>query len=73
MRKYILFIILFLSQTILFAQEDVEMADTLRSEGKIYVVVAILALILIGLIGYLILIDRKVGRLEKQLKEKGNS
>ncbi|HEY5690289.1 MAG TPA: CcmD family protein [Cyclobacteriaceae bacterium] len=73
MRKYILIIILFLSQTILFAQEDVEMADTLRSEGKIYVVVAILALILIGLIGYLILIDRKVGRLEKQLKEKGNS
>ena len=49
-----------------FAQE-VEMADTLRSEGKIYVVVTILLIILIGLIGYLVLIDRKVTRLEKKL------
>ena len=50
-----------------FAQ-DVEMADTLRSEGKIYVVVTILLIILIGLIGYLVMIDRKVTRLEKKLE-----
>ncbi len=52
-----------------FSQE-VEMADTMRSEGKIYVVVAILALILAGLIGYLVTIDRKATRLERKLDEK---
>jgi CcmD family protein len=45
------------------------MADTMRSEGKIYVVVAILTVILVGLIGYLILLDRKVNRLERKLDE----
>lgn len=47
------------------AQQDVEMADTMRSEGKIYVVVAIALLILFGLFAYLFLLDRKVGRIEK--------
>ena len=47
--------------------QDAEMADTMRSEGKIYVVVAILLVILIGLVAYLIAIDRKVTRLEKRL------
>ena len=47
-----------------------EMADTMRSEGKIYVVVAILLIIFIGLIGYLVMLDRKVSRIEKKLTEK---
>ncbi len=51
-----------------YAQE-VEMADTLRSDGKIYVVVTILVVILAGLIAYLVTIDRKVSRLEKKLHE----
>lgn len=69
MRKYLFVILFFLSQHVVLAQE-VQMADTLRSEGKIYVVVLILVLILTGLIGYLILMDRKVSRLEKRLSEK---
>lgn len=48
-------------------QDVVEMADVMRSEGKIYVVVAILTTILAGLIIYLVMIDRKVTRLEKNL------
>lgn len=52
----------------LFAQE-VEMADSLRASGKIYVVVAIVLVILLGLIGYVISIDRKVSRLEKRIPE----
>ncbi|MFW5761931.1 MAG: CcmD family protein [Cyclobacteriaceae bacterium] len=47
----------------------VEMADTMRSEGKIYVVVAILTTILAGLIIYLVMIDRKVNKLEKNLDQ----
>lgn len=50
--------------------QEVEMADTLRSEGKIYVVVVILLIVLSGLIGYLVMIDRKANRLEKKLDER---
>lgn len=50
--------------------QNVEMADTLRSEGKIYVVVAIILVILGGLIGFVALMDRKVSRLEKRIEKK---
>lgn len=49
-----------------YSNQEVEMADTFRSEGKIYVVVTIVSIILIGLIGYTISIDRKLTRLEKE-------
>jgi uncharacterized membrane protein len=59
--------ILFSSLSALSQQtNEVEMADTLRSNGKIYVVVAVLLIILIGLIIFLIRIDRKVSKLEKK-------
>ena len=49
--------------------QEVEMADKLRADGKIYVLVAIVLVILVGLISYLVLIDRKTSRLEKRLDE----
>lgn len=52
------------------AQSDVPMADGLRAEGKIYVVVAIILIVLTGLIVYLFLMDRKVKKLEDLLAEK---
>jgi hypothetical protein len=42
-----------------------DMANTMRSNGKIYVVVAVLVIILLGLFIYLIRLDRKIGKLEK--------
>ncbi|MCJ8167467.1 hypothetical protein MKJ04_21680 [Pontibacter sp. E15-1] len=51
------------------AQPDVEMADTLRQDGKIYVVVVVLLTVLGGVLVYLISLDRKVSKLEKQLKD----
>jgi CcmD family protein len=57
---------LFVAAQSVYAQEKVEMADGLRSNGKIYVVVAVLAVIFIGLLLFLINIDRKVSRLEKE-------
>ena len=47
-----------------------EMADTFRAEGKIYVVVAIILIVLAGLITYLFLLDRKISRLEKMIHVK---
>lgn len=55
---------------ILLNAQPVEMADTMRSEGKIYVVVAILLVIFVGLISYLVFLDRKITRIEKKLPEK---
>jgi hypothetical protein len=48
-----------------YPDRKVSMADTMRSNGKIFVVVAILVIILLGLVLYLVRIDRKIGRLEK--------
>ena len=42
------------------------MADTMRANGKIYVVVAVLATVFVGIVVYLVMLDRKVTRLEKQ-------
>ena len=44
------------------------MADDLRASGKIYVVVAVVVVIVAGLLAYLISLDRKVSRLEKEIK-----
>lgn len=53
-----------------FAQtEQPEMADVMRSNGKIYVVVAVCLIILFGLIGYVIRIDRNLSKLENQSKD----
>lgn len=48
------------------AQENQpDMADMMRSNGKIYVVVAVCLTILIGLFIYVFLLDRKISRIEK--------
>jgi len=60
----LLFIICCLcSSTLLFAQEKTE--EVMRSNGKIYVVVAVCLTILIGLIVYVFLVDRKISKIEK--------
>jgi len=41
-------------------------ADVMRSNGKIYVVIMVLATIFAGIIAYLIYLDRKISRLEKE-------
>ncbi len=65
-----IFLYCLLSGAVCFAQsvaEDTkpEMAVGLRSDGKIYVVVAVVVLILTGMFIYLLSLDRKISRLEK--------
>ncbi len=45
------------------------MADTFRSEGKIYVVVGVVVLIFAVLFAYLISLDLKLKKLEKENKK----
>lgn len=55
----------------IFAQDNhVDMADTLRADGKIFVVVAVLCIVFAGIIGYLIAIDFKINRAIENQKKK---
>jgi len=46
--------------------QEIAMADEMRSNGKIFVVVGVIALVFIGVVGYLIHLDQKVKKLEKE-------
>jgi len=48
--------------------EEVEMADKFRADGKIYVVVSVVAILFAGLLVYLISLDRKVRKMEDELE-----
>lgn len=67
MRKIIALLTLLIISFGTFAQvEQPQMADTMRSNGKIYVVVAVCLVILVGLIGYVFRIDRRLSKLEQK-------
>ncbi|MVM38190.1 CcmD family protein [Spirosoma sp. HMF3257] len=73
--KISLVALLLFSQT-LFAHQPVsngvDMADQLRADGKIWVVVAVVAAVFAGIIIYLVRLDRQIGKLEKEVKEKSS-
>lgn len=48
------------------AQDNITIENKMRSDGKIYVVMAVCLTILIGFIVYVISIDRKIKKIEKQ-------
>lgn len=65
MKRLACLLLLLISSFGAFAQ-DVEMADTLRSSGKIYVVVGTVVIVFVGLAIYLFTIDKRLSRLEKE-------
>ncbi|PWU03270.1 MAG: CcmD family protein [Bacteroidetes bacterium] len=69
-----LFVVVLISSINGFAQgpegyKPVDMADGMRSNGKIYVVVAVLGIIMLGLLLFLTSMDRKLKKLEKENKK----
>lgn len=69
MKKIVSLFLSLLVCFIAFAQdntEQAEMADALRSNGKIYVVVAVVVVILLGLFIYLWRLDRRISKIEKE-------
>jgi K+-transporting ATPase A subunit len=67
MKKIFFSLILMMAALKLFAQDNgVEMADSLRSDGKIYVVVICIVIILVGLLAYLFSIDKRLKKIEKE-------
>lgn len=50
-----------------YSNNSVEMADQMRADGKIYVLVGIITIIFIGITVYLVNTDRKISKLEKNI------
>lgn len=71
--KFLALLLLLLSPLEILSQGNnaVEMADALRANGKIYVVVLGLVIILTGVIVFLIIVDRKIFKLEKRMENNG--
>lgn len=65
-RLFLLLPALLLSVLCMAQDKPVEMADSMRSNGRIYVVVAVALSIMAGLILYVFRLDRKMSRLEKE-------
>lgn len=49
-----------------------EMADALRAEGKIYVVVLVVAILFTFFLGYLVVADRQLKKVEKEVENLKN-
>ncbi len=54
------------SQVALAQTPSTKMADQMRSDGRIYVVIAVLLTILAGLVLYLVRLEKKITTLEKE-------
>jgi hypothetical protein len=52
-----------------YQNNHVEMADLMRKDGKIWVLVGIIGIVLGGLLVYVAMADRKISALEKEIKE----
>ncbi len=65
-RLFVTAILSVLVSMVALAQENATDTGLMRSNGKIFVVMAVVLTILIGLFAYLINIDKKINRLEKE-------
>ncbi len=73
-KKNILLLFAFLSSVLAFSQgpaaeQQVDMADAFYSEGKVYIVVVVVSIVVLGILLYLFTLDRKLSRIEKELKK----
>jgi CcmD family protein len=68
MKANVFSLLFILTSFIANAQADIEMADQFRADGKIYVVIAVVSIILAGFFVYLFRLDRKITNLENRLK-----
>ena len=70
MNKKILFCLMALLAFQANAQEGPQMADSFRENGKIYVVISVIGIIFIALAAFLVYLERKLNKLEKEIKNK---
>ena len=68
-KKIITFLFLF-ATVFAKAQSEAqpEMADAFRADGKIYVVITVIGMIFLALVVFLVILERKLKKLENKLK-----
>lgn len=69
MLRFLPLLTLLLGSQSVMAQQPVEMADQLRADGKIWVVVAVIAIVFVGIVVYLVRLDSKIGKLEREVND----
>jgi hypothetical protein len=52
------------------AEAQIEMADGFRADGKIYIVITVVLLVLLGIFTYLFMLEKKLAKIEKELNKK---
>lgn len=72
LKSVFLLLSFFLTSVSFAGMQEVEMADQFRAEGKIYIVVAVILIILAGLFAYLILSDNRLKKLEQEIDSEIN-
>lgn len=72
MSKRVLSFIFILLSLVSNSQEATspQMADVMRENGKIYIVISVIGLIFLALVLFLVVIERRVKKLEEDLKNK---
>lgn len=74
MTKKILILVSFFISLVSSAQETIvdgpQMADAFRADGKIYIVISVIAIIFLSIVVFLIAIERKLKKLENQIERK---
>ena len=66
------FILVATAQNVWAKTSETDFIDLMRSGGKIYVVYLLLGVIVTGILIYLVMLERKVARLEKQIPGKSS-
>ena len=71
--KYLLTLLFIIISTLVMAQDanSVEMADAFRAHGKIYIVLSVVLILIVGLFAYLIRLETKISELEKDKNSAG--
>lgn len=81
MKKYLVLFLLFVSLHVVaqekipvtesdYSNNSIDMADKMREDGKIYVLVGIIGIIFAGITVYLISTERKITKIEKSITQK---
>lgn len=67
--SYTLMFLFLLTQNLLFAESSHD--QFMRSNGKIYVVIGVIVSIFVGFVLFMLIMERRLKKLEKELKENG--
>jgi hypothetical protein len=65
-------VIFFTLLSLITAAQEPAMADTFRQEGKIYIVISVIAIIFVCLAGFLIYLERKIKKLEEKINSEAD-